>query len=41
MEWYAQLHEEKRQKYQDKFASNEKFRNQELEYILILNLAQK
>lgn len=28
--------EEKRQKYRDKFASNEKFRNQELEYILIL-----
>ena len=28
--------EEKRQKYRDKFAANEKFRNQELEYILIL-----
>ena len=28
--------EENRQKYQEKFASNEKFRNQELEYILIL-----
>lgn len=28
--------EEKRQKYRDKFASNEKFRNQELEYILVL-----
>lgn len=28
--------EEKRQKYREKFASNEKFRNQELEYILIL-----
>lgn len=28
--------EEKRQSYRDKFASNEKFRNQELEYILIL-----
>lgn len=28
--------EEKRQNYREKFASNEKFRNQELEYILIL-----
>lgn len=28
--------EEKRQSYRNKFASNEKFRNQELEYILIL-----
>lgn len=28
--------EEKRQNYQEKFTSNEKFRNQELEYILIL-----
>lgn len=28
--------EEKRQQYQEKFASNEKFRNQELEYILVL-----
>lgn len=28
--------EEKRQSYREKFASNEKFRNQELEYILIL-----
>lgn len=28
--------EEKRQKYREKFSSNEKFRNQELEYILIL-----
>lgn len=27
---------EKRQSYQEKFASNEKFRNQEIEYILIL-----
>lgn len=28
--------EEKREKYREKFATNEKFRNQELEYILIL-----
>ncbi len=28
--------EEKRQNYREKFASNEKFRNQEIEYILIL-----
>lgn len=28
--------EEKREEYREKFASNEKFRNQELEYILIL-----
>lgn len=28
--------EEKRQKYREKFAANDKFRNQELEYILIL-----
>lgn len=28
--------EEKRQKYREKFSGNEKFRNQELEYILIL-----
>lgn len=28
--------EEKRRSYQEKFASNEKFRNQELEYILVL-----
>ena len=30
------VNEEKREEYREKFASNEKFRNQELEYILIL-----